>query len=54
MAGPHSHIPDAAIIAEVRVLYQSPLMQQIRDAHRSATPTLIRIGKYSIQYEPYL
>ena len=53
MAGPHSHIPDTAIIAEVRVLYRSPLMQQIRDAHRAANPTLIRIGKYSIQYEPH-
>ena len=51
MAGPHP-LPDVAVIADVRLLYLSPLMQQIRDAHREARPTLVWIGKYSIQYEP--
>ena len=43
---------DAAIIAEVRLLYRSPMMHQIRDAHRTARPVTVLIGKYSIQYEP--
>jgi hypothetical protein len=42
---------DAAIIAEERGLFYSPLMRQIRDAHARGMALTIRIGRYRIQYE---
>jgi hypothetical protein len=53
MTNRSSSISDSAIIAEVRLMYNSPLMLQIRDAHQSAKSMTLRIGRYNVQYEPY-
>lgn len=43
---------DAAIIAVARQLYNSVQMKEIRTAHRTGRPMTVKIGKYSVQYEP--
>jgi hypothetical protein len=44
---------DADIISEVRQIYHSPLMAQIREAHKHGISATVKIGSRTIQYEPY-
>jgi hypothetical protein len=53
MANPTSGKSDADIIWEVRQMYHSPLMVHIREAHKRGVPASVKIGSYTIQYEPY-
>jgi hypothetical protein len=50
MAGP-SHT-DTVILAEARQIYNSALMDSIRAAHNTGQPVTVKIGDYTVQYEP--
>ncbi|HUI41916.1 MAG TPA: hypothetical protein VL523_08110 [Terriglobia bacterium] len=43
---------EAAILNDVRTLYRSPLIRQIREAFSHRLEAKVRIGRYYIQYEP--
>ena len=52
MASPNPGKSDTTIASEVRQMYGSPLMSQIREAHSKGKPITVKIGSYAIQYEP--
>ena len=52
MAIPNSDNTDFRIVNEVRLIYHSPLMHQIRGAHSKGKSMTVVIRSYTIQYEP--
>jgi hypothetical protein len=43
---------DTSIVSEARQLYRSALMGSIRAAHKNAHAATVKIGQYTVQYEP--
>jgi hypothetical protein len=43
---------DMLIVGEAKQLYGSPLMNSIRAAHKTGLSVTVKIGNYTVQYEP--